>query len=56
MAVRQLWVQKAVQDKVLETKKILGTQNPADALTKPLNKIDIQKLMGTIGAEIRCRM
>ena len=35
LEVKFLWLQAIVRDKRLEVKKVLGTQNPADILTKP---------------------
>ena len=35
LEVKFLWLQAVVRDKRLEVKKVLGTQNPADVLTKP---------------------
>ena len=39
VAVRDLWVQHALQKKRFSLYKIPGKQNPADGLTKPRNNI-----------------
>ena len=53
--VRHLWLQEAVRQQKLEVKKILGTQNPADVLTKPLSVHDINRLMNLAGSEVMRR-
>ena len=35
LEVKFLWLQEVVRDKRLEVKKVHGTQNPVDILTKP---------------------
>ena len=51
--VNQLWIQEKVSDGVLELKKVKGTENIADALTKYLDKEGISKHMIATRQEIR---
>ena len=38
-----LWLQAAVKAKKLQVRKVLGTENPADLLTKHLSSADMWK-------------
>ena len=38
-----LWLQAAVKAKKLQIRKVLGTENPADVLTKHLSSADMWK-------------
>ena len=38
-----LWLQAAVKAKNLQVRKVLGTENPADLLTKHLSSADMWK-------------
>ena len=41
LAVAQLWVQDLVRSKACSLHKVLGTENPADLMTKPLPRVEI---------------
>ena len=41
LAVAQLWVQDLVRSKACRLHKVLGTENPADLMTKPLARTEI---------------
>ena len=41
LAVAQLWVQDLVRAKACRLHKVLGTHNPADLMTKPLPRVEI---------------
>ena len=47
--VEYLWSQDVMKEKYIEVRKILGTENPADVCTKPLNKADMAYLLEKIG-------
>ena len=49
--VADLWMQTAVRKKKLEVRKILGTENDADLLTKPLTGTAIEVIMERLGTE-----
>ena len=51
--VNQLWIQDTVSAGVLEMRKVKGTENVADALTKYLEKDGIEKHMRATAQEIR---
>ena len=34
LEVRKIWIQSAIEDKRIKIKKVAGTENPADPLTK----------------------
>ena len=44
-----LWVQDAVKQKRMEVKKVDGTANPADLLTKPLGAADLERHLWSSG-------
>ena len=46
--VEYLWSQDIMREKFVEVKKILGTEKPADVLTKPLTKADIAYLLDKV--------
>ena len=48
-AVAQLWVQDLVRSRACRLFKVLGTENPADLLTKPLSRPEIDKHLGSLG-------
>ena len=50
MELRYLWVQEAVRRRRIQVKKILGTHNPADHLTKPRTRFEIEGLLQGVGA------
>ena len=51
--VGQLWVQQKSEDGELGYKKIKGSENPADLLTKPLVSSDVQRYTAALGFETR---
>ena len=50
--VRYLWIQEDVARGRIELKKVLGTENPADVLTKPKAIAEFRRSLGKFGAEI----
>ena len=52
--VGQLWVQEKKENGELNYKKIKGTCNPADLMTKALVANDILRYMEAAGPELRC--
>ena len=55
MEVKYLWLQEAVRDKRIMVKKPLGTQNPADALTKPKACHEVAGLLERVGIKVKER-
>ena len=51
--VRHLWVQDAVAKKEFKLKKVLGTDNPADLMTKHLSHEDIGRHIEAINLEFK---
>ena len=51
--VGMLWIQEKVEDGELQVAKVLGTENPADAMTKHLSGGKIQQLLERMGQEWR---
>jgi hypothetical protein len=49
LAVAQLWVQDLVRSKACRLFKVLGTENPADLMTKPLSRPEIDGHLGRLG-------
>ena len=49
LAVAQLWVQDHVRSKACRLFKVLGTENPADLMTKPLARAEIDGHLGRLG-------
>jgi hypothetical protein len=49
LAVAQLWVQELVRSKACRLYKVLGTENPADLMTKPLPRSEIDAHLGRLG-------
>jgi hypothetical protein len=49
LAVSQLWVQDLVRDQSCRLFKVLGTENPADLLTKPLSRKEIDGHLVRLG-------
>ena len=43
ISTQYLWLQERVSNKHLELHKVLGTNNPADILTKPINAETLHK-------------
>ena len=50
MEVRYLWAQEAHKAKLFEVKKIAGTRNPADVLTKAMSAGDMVEKLHAVGA------
>ena len=51
--VGQLWIQEKQENEKLRYRKVKGTENPADALTKSLSSPVIQKYLADVGIETR---
>jgi hypothetical protein len=51
--VGQLWVQEKAADGEIHYRKIKGTENPADVLTKSMNGADIHRYLTMLGIESR---
>jgi hypothetical protein len=49
LAVAQLWVQDLVRSQACRLYKVLGTENPADLLTKPLPRTEIDGHLRRLG-------
>ncbi len=49
LAVAQLWVQDLVKSKACGLHKVLGTENPADLMTKPLPRVEIDGHLERLG-------
>ncbi len=49
LAVAQLWVQDLVRAKACRLHKVLGTQKPADLMTKPLPRVEIDGHLERLG-------
>ena len=47
--LRCMFMQELVQQSVLQVKKVAGTSNPADVLTKYVSREVLQKHLGTLG-------
>ena len=48
LATRTLWVQEHVASGRVRLKKILGTENPADVMTKYLTSVKLEYLIGKL--------
>ena len=51
--VTDLWVQQKVRSKAVELVKVLGTENPADMMTKYVDRAILEKMLGLIGMEVK---
>ena len=49
LATTDLWIQDKVRSKALELVKVLGTDNPADVLTKYVNRQSMEKAIAAMG-------
>jgi hypothetical protein len=49
LAVAQLWAQDLVRSKACRLYKVLGTENPADLMTKPLARAEIDGHLERLG-------
>ena len=47
--VADLWCQEKIRTGAVELQKVLGTENPADALTKYLDRQSLDKCLKTMG-------
>ena len=52
LATTDLWIQERVRSKEIELVKIWGTENPADVLTKYVDRASMIKAMDTLGVII----
>ena len=50
--VEDLWVQAKVRDKTIELVKVLGAENPADILTKYVDKGILTKMLSRLGMRV----
>ena len=55
MEVKYLWLQEAVKNRRIVVKKILGTSNPADVLTKPKPAHEAADLLRRVGVHVERR-
>ena len=53
MEVKWLWLQEDVRRGRVKVSKVLGTQNPADVLTKFMRRADIVDRLGRMNLEAR---
>ena len=51
--VRDLWLQEEVRKGNVVVQKVLGTDNPADLMTKFLHVKEIEHRLGEMGMEVR---
>ena len=51
--INTLWIQNAQDNENEDSHKVLGTENPADLMTKYLNQDTVNKHMLTMRQEIR---
>ena len=49
---QSLWIQDAVRKRRVSLEKVLGTENPADLMTKHLDQKTIDKLMGKMAIKV----
>ena len=52
LETQSLWLQQAVRQKRVGLAKVLGTMNPADAMTKALDSGTMNRLIEIMGLEI----
>ena len=50
---QRLWLQQAVRQKRLGIAKVIGTMNPADAMTKAVDSVTLERLLGLMSLERR---
>ena len=50
---QSLWLQQAVRQKRVGMAKVAGTMNPADAMTKALDSITMDRLLGLMALDCR---
>lgn len=51
IAIRHLWMQGAVANKLLQVRRVKGTENPADPLTKLMGKEHIFELLDLVNVK-----
>ena len=51
--VEDLWVQTKVRDKTIELVKVLGAENPADILTKYVDRGILTKMLAKLGMRVQ---
>ena len=51
--VRELCLQKEVLEGKVRVRKVLGTENPVDCMTKVLTKREVEERLGRMGIKIR---
>ena len=49
---QSLWIQDALRERRVDLSKVLGTENPADMMTKPLDSKPLCKMMEKVGLVI----
>ena len=52
---RLLWLQQAVAERRIRVKKVRGSENPADLLTKSLGQDAVERIATQIGMELLVR-
>ena len=52
LEIRDLWLQKEVNDGKVVVKKVVGTENPADLMTKILTKKEILTRLGSMSVVV----
>ena len=52
LEIRDLWLQKEVGEGKVVVSKVLGTENPADLMTKILGKQEIQERIEGMGMRV----
>ena len=53
--VKYVWVQEMTRRRELQMKKVLGSANPADIMTKPKDRREIGRLTGVVKVRVRER-
>ena len=53
LEVKYLWVQEKTRRKEMQMKKMLGSENPADILTKPKHEKDIRRLAEKVKMKVK---
>ena len=52
MEVKQLWLQQAVAEGRFKLSKVLGSENPADIMTKYKSLPEIKKMMAKVNVDV----
>ena len=53
LETQSLWLQQAVPQRRLGMAKVMGVLNPADAMTKAVDSVTLERLLGLMGLERR---